>query len=243
MNFYNNIISIISQIQEKSNSIEISNKDTLINNNIDNNIDNNIVNNIVNSITKKTKDTKNAKDTKDTKDTKEYLLKSYKVLSKVYDLIKNADLINNTIFLDKNWELLDYFDILSVGIPSKIIYINNINNGNNGNAKANTEGNVATATNAVIVKDFNLTHHTQYNYMRQEQALNKKKINIDYMKTYENDFTNIYYNLKRFHHNNEESIKKFGNKSRKKKIVLDEHKFIIDKSYGKILEKIDELLN
>ena len=79
--------------------------------------------------------------------------------------------------------------------------------------------------------------------MRQEQALNKKKINIDYMKTYENDCTNIYYNLKRFHYNNEESIIKFGTKSRKKKMIPDENKFIIDKSYYKIVEKINELLS
>jgi len=200
MNFYNNIIAAVSQIQEKNNAIS-----SIIGN-------------------------EKGKSIKDTKYTKDFLLKSYKLLSKLYDSIKNADLLNNTIFLDKNWELLEYFDLFSVGIPSKIIFSNNIQLPNPSNS------------NTVIIKDFNLSHHTQYNYMRQEQALNKKKINIDYMKTYENDFTNIYYNLKRFHYNNEELIKKFGNKSRKKKIVPDENKFVIDKSYGKILEKINELL-
>ena len=205
MNFYNNIISAVSQIQERKNSVSSGSSSGIGNG-------------------KKSKD----------KETKDFLLKSYKVLSKVYDSIKNADLLNNTIFLDKNWELLDYFDLFSVGLPSKIIFASNIN--------PNPNPSPGTNPKAVIIKDFNLSHHTQYNYMRQEQALNKKKLNVDYMKTYENDCTNIYYNLKRFHYNNEESIKKFGTKSRKKKVVPDENKFIIDKSYGKILEKIDELL-
>lgn len=211
MNFYNNIISTISQIQEKQNTLSlVSSSGTCKGNE------------------KKSRDT----------NTKDFLLKSYKVLSKVYNSIKDADLLNNSIFLDKNWELLDYFDLFSVGIPSKIIFSCNtiLSNPNNNNS------NTTIKSNAVVIKDFNLTHHTQYNYMRQEQSLIRKKINIDYMKTYENNCTNIYYNLKRFHHNNEDSIKKFGTKSRKKKSVPDENKFIIDKSYGKILEKIDELL-
>ena len=95
----------------------------------------------------------------------------------------------------------------------------------------------------VAVKDFNLGHHTQYNYMRQEQAMNKKKLNIDYIKTQENDIANIYYNLKRFQQNNQDEIMKYGTKSRKKNIDSDEGKFIIDKSYTKILDKIDELLS
>jgi DNA polymerase III delta prime subunit len=213
MNFYNNIISALSQIQEKNTIISTA---------------------IPSAISTGKEKLSDAQNRSKDKEAKNFLLKSYKVLSKVYDSIKNADLLNNTIFLDKNWELLDYFDLFSVGIPSKIIFSSNTLLLNPSNTNPNP--------NPVIIKDFNLSHHTQYNYMRQEQALNKKKINIDYMKTYENDCTNIYYNLKRFQYNNEESIIKFGTKSRKKKVLPDENKFIIDKSYGKIVEKINELL-
>jgi len=194
MNFYSNVISTVSAIQEKQNL--------------------------------KTKDA---------------LLQSYKILGKIYNSVKNADSLNNTIFLDKNWDLLDYFDIFSVGIPSKIIYTENQKK------QSSTTSDTTTIDNAkkqdLFVKDFNLSHHTQYNYMRQEQAMNKKKIIVDYMKTFENDIGNIFYSLKRFQHNNADSIKKFGNKTRKKNIDPEESKFIIDKSYGKILEKIAELLN
>jgi DNA polymerase III delta prime subunit len=187
MNFYNNIISTVSTIQDKQNL--------------------------------KTKDA---------------LLQSYKILSKVYNSIKNADLLNNKIFLDKNWDLLDYFDIFSIGIPSSIIFNYNLKNKLPSNTNNKQE---------LFIKNFNLSHHTQYNYMRQEQSMNKKKIAIDYMKTFENNIINIYYSLKRFQHNNADNIKKNGTKSRKKNIDPEEKKFIIDKSYLKILEKLDELLN
>lgn len=144
--------------------------------------------------------------------------------------------MNNSIFLDKHWDLLDYFDIFSVGIPSKILYNHNIQQDKQD--KQNSE-----QSTQLVVNDFNLGHHTQYNYMRQEQAMNRKKLNIDYIKTHENDITNIYYNLKRFQHNNHDNIKKFGTKTKKKNIDSEEGKFIIDKSYSKILEKIDELLS
>ena len=193
MNFYNNVIPIISQIQDKQNQSQ---------------------------------------------KTKESLLQNYKTLIKMYDSVKNADLLNNTIFLDKNWELLDYFDVFSVGIPSKIIYQEN----KKIQTKMNGENYDRGEKKDLVIKDFNLTHHTQYNYMRQEQALNKKTLAIDYMKTLENDIYNIYYSMKRFYHNNEESIKKFGTKSRKKNIDPEETKFIVNKSYGKIIEKLDELL-
>lgn len=189
MNFYSNIISIISAIQEKKNN---KNKNTL--------------------------------------------LQNYKILTKIYESVKNADLMNNSIFLDKHWDLLDYFDIFSVGIPSKILYNHNIQQDKQD--KQNSE-----QSTQLVVNDFNLGHHTQYNYMRQEQAMNRKKLNIDYIKTHENDITNIYYNLKRFQHNNHDNIKKFGTKTKKKNIDSEEGKFIIDKSYSKILEKIDELLS
>ena len=80
--------------------------------------------------------------------------------------------------------------------------------------------------------------------MRQEQSINRKKLGIDYMKTLDKDIVNIYYNLKRFQNNNPD-IQQKQNKPRKtsKKAGNDtELKFQIDKSYLKILEKIDELL-
>jgi len=199
MNFYSNIISIISTIQERQNN---KNKQTL--------------------------------------------LQNYKILTKVYESVKNADLMNNSIFLDKHWDLLDYFDIFSVGIPTKILYNHNNQHTNKKTILENPIQNselTIPQTTQLVVSDFNLCHHTQYNYMRQEQAMNKKKLNIDYIKTHENDIANIYYNLKRFQHNNQDDIKKFGNKSKKKNIDPEEGKFIIDKSYSKILEKFDELLS
>ena len=77
--------------------------------------------------------------------------------------------------------------------------------------------------------------------MRQEQALTKKRLNVDYMKTYEHNIANIYFNLKRFQYNNNELIIKYNTKSKKKH--SDDDKYIIDKSYIKMLDKIDELLN
>ena len=40
--------------------------------------------------------------------TKESMLSYFKLLFNIYNSVKNADLLNNTIFLDKNWEILDY---------------------------------------------------------------------------------------------------------------------------------------
>ena len=111
MNFYNNVIPILSKIQEKTK--EPKNKDTF--------------------------------------------LKAYKTLAKSYQSIKIADLMNNSIFIDKNWELLDYFDLFSVATPASII--NNVNC-----AGAN-------------IREFKISHHTQYNFMRQEQVGNKKLLN------------------------------------------------------------------
>ena len=86
------------------------------------------------------------------------------------------------------------------------------------------KNNIIYKNNNLLVKNFILSHHTQFNYMRQENSIHKKKINIDYMSTYENNINNIYYNLKRF---------QYVNKNKK---------IIIHKTYLKILDKID-LLN
>ena len=95
-----------------------------------------------------------------------------------------------------------------------------------------------------IINDFQLSHHTQYNFMRQEQSMIKKKLNIDYMQIFDIDLTNIYYNLKRFKHQNSEAIIISDSKTKKKKTnsSIIEKKFQIDKTYIKILSKIDELL-
>ena len=54
-----------------------------------------------------------------------------------------------------------------------------------------------------MVSNFALMHHSQYNYMRQEQILYKKKLSLDYAKIFDTDITNIYYNLKRFQMSND----------------------------------------
>ena len=182
MNFYNNIINIVSTLQNKH----------LIN-------------------------------TTNTSTQKGELLKYYTILYKIYELLKYGDTFNDPIFINKYWELMEYFDSYSVGFPCIIL------NGYNSN---------------LSIQNFNITHHTQYNYMRQEQSIFKKKQNIDYFKTFDNNVINTYYNLKRFLNNNP-SIKQKKTKPKpkpKKNNNNDEQKYQIDRSYFKIIEKIDELL-
>lgn len=181
MNFYNNIIPILTSIQEKIK--ESKNKDTF--------------------------------------------LKAYRNLIKIYYSIKNADLMNNSIFIDKNWELLEYFDLYSIATPVSII--NKINNVN---------------TNlGASIREFKLGHHSQYNFMRQEQFINKKLQNIDYFTSFQSDIFSIYYDIKRFQNDNNNLISSKNNKSKIKLYNLDDAKYIIDKSYCKIIDKINELLN
>ena len=80
--------------------------------------------------------------------------------------------------------------------------------------------------------------------MRQEQALIRKKLNIDYSKTHEINLINLYYNLKRFKHINNDAIVISDSRSKKKKSLSDNenNKFQINKTYLKIVDKIDELL-
>jgi hypothetical protein len=181
MNFYNNVIPVLSKIQEKAK--EPKNKDTF--------------------------------------------LKAYKNLAKSYQSIKNADLMNNSIFIDKNWELLDYFDLFSVAAPASII--NHVN----------------TNSTSANIREFKLSHHTQYNFMRQEQVGNRKLLNTDFLTSFEGDIASVYYNLKRFQNDNCDLIKlSSGNKTTKRKTDNpDEAKYILDKSYCKIMDKITELLN
>jgi len=160
--------------------------------------------------------------------TKDSLLKNYKLLYNVYNLIKTADLLNNSIFLDKNWELLDYFDIFGFAMPLKLLYENNL-----------------STSFKLIIPEFNLCHHTQYNFMRQEQSMIKKKLNIDYIKTHNIDLANIYYNIKRFiiKYKNEINISNARTKKKKSNATIEESRYQIDKSYIKIIDKIDELLS
>jgi hypothetical protein len=160
--------------------------------------------------------------------TKDSLLKNYKLLFNIYNLLKYADLLNNSIFLDKNWELLDYFDMIGFAMPLKLLYDNNILN-----------------ASKLLIPEFNLCHHTQYNFMRQEQSMIKKKLNIDYIKTHNIDLTNIYYNIKRFSIKYKKEIDISNARSKKKKSLssIEESKYQIDKSYSKIIDKIDELLS
>ena len=162
---------------------------------------------------------------------KDNFLKNYKQLIKIYDSLKNADILNDPIFLNKNWELLDYFDIFSVGNPSQLIY----------NSLIRTNENNISNDNK-LVKEFNLTHHSPYNFMRQEQSINRKLTNADYFQVFDMDIVNMYYNLKRFQNANNELIKKYS-KMKKKAVSNEDAKYVIDKSYCKIIDKIDELLN
>ena len=158
--------------------------------------------------------------------TKESMLSYFKLLFNIYNSVKNADLLNNTIFLDKNWEILDYFDTIGLALP-----LNTLHNKNYSKCK-------------YLINDFQLMHHTQYNFMRQEQALIKKKLNVDYGKIHDIDLINLYYNLKRFKHINKDAIAISDSRTKKKKSIsnIEYNKFNIDKIYLKICDKIDELL-
>lgn len=179
MNFYNNIIPVLSSIQEKTK--EPKNKDTF--------------------------------------------LKVYRNLAHAYQSIRDADLMNNSIFIDKNWDLLDYFDLLSVAKPASILH------------NANSAG--------ANISDFRLTHHTQYNFMRQEQVGNKKLVITDYFASFQGDIASLYYDFKRFQNDNCDLIKVYTStsKTKRKPENQDEAKYILDKSYCKIIDKINELLN
>ena len=86
-----------------------------------------------------------------------------------------------------------------------------------------------------------------------EQSMLKKKLNIDYINTYEKNITNIYYNLKRFQYTQSiqptQPISRTGRPRNTQHIDTNttpdniyQHT-IIDKTYIKILNKIDDLLS
>ena len=157
---------------------------------------------------------------------KKNLIEFNKFLYNIYNLLKDADLLNNSIFLDKNWDLLDYFDAFGFTFPLTLLYNKNL-------------------LNNLVISKFNLCHHTQYNFMRQEQSIIRKKINLDYNKTHNIDLINIYYNIKRFMIKNNDNINISNSRSKKKKSVssTEDNKYHIDKLYIKIVNKIDELLS
>jgi len=174
-------------------------------------------------------------------------------LSKIYNLLKDADLMNNSIFLDKNWELLEYFDFIGISLPLFILHNENnkdkdIDKDNNKNDKRFKNNIFMNSIPKYHINDFNLIHHTQYNFMRQEQSHIKKKFNVNYMKINDIDITNIYYNIKRFQLQNKENIRICESRSKKKKsysLSMNDNinKYHIDRMYIKFIEKIDELLS
>ena len=163
--------------------------------------------------------------------TKENLLVYYKKLYTIYELLKTADLLNNKIFIDKKWELLDYFECIGISIPLQILHNTNVKH-------------ILNKTNKYLISKFNIQHHSQYNFMRQEQSLIRKKINTDYTLSFESNLFSIYYHIKRFKHINKQEIENMNNNKKKKSLIdKNNEKFIINRLYDKIIEKIDILLS
>ena len=197
-----------------------------------------------------------------TKKHNEYLLNYYNILYKIYNYISIADIINNNFFVNKQWELLQYVDMFSIAIPTTILYNINIKQSKN-NTKAQTIKNTQTIQNTqttqLYINNFDLCHHSQYNYMSCEHSMLKKKLNIDYINTYEKNIINIYYNLKRFQYTQPiqytQSIQPMQPIRRTSRSYNTHHidtnttpdniyqHTIIDKTYIKILNKIDDLLS
>ena len=171
----------------------------------------------------------------------------YKCLSLAYKHLAIADMMNDTIFLNKNFDLLDLFGLVGLAMPIKLLNNRNklknskksniINKNNNKTNKNNNENK--------IIEKFNITHHTQYNFMRQEQFAIKKKINSDYLEILETNIFNIYYKLKLFKKQNETEIMKTETKfkNKKKNLTIEQNKYCIDKTYLKMMDKINDLLN
>ena len=165
---------------------------------------------------------------------KEDLLFYYKKLISIYDLLKSADLMNNKIFIDKEWECLEYFECIGIALPLQLLYNMNIKHSK-----------IIHTLNNYYVPKFMIQHHSQYNFMRQEQTLIRKKINTDYTLSFETDLFSIYYYIKRFKHNNKEDIEKTLLLKKKRKTGSDtmNQKYLINRLYERIIDKIDELLS
>ena len=159
---------------------------------------------------------------------KEDLICYYKKIYTICELLKNADLLNNKIFIDKHWELLDYFQTIGIVQPLQLLHNMNIK---------------TISTNKYLFSNFTLQHHSQYNFMRQEQSIIRKKINTDYTLSFECDLFSIYYYIKRFKYNNNKHIDNVNLiKKKRKTIDNSDSKYVIHRFYSKIIEKIDELL-
>ena len=159
---------------------------------------------------------------------KEDLILYYKKIYTIYELLKNADLLNNKIFIDKHWELLNYFQTIGIVQPLQLLHNMNMKN---------------ISTNKYLFSNFTLQHHSQYNFMRQEQSIIRKKINTDYTLSFECDLFSIYYYIKRFKYNNSKNIENVNLiKKKRKTIDNSDSKYVIHRFYSKIIEKIDELL-
>ena len=99
------------------------------------------------------------------------------------------------------------------------------------------------STNKYLFSNFTLQHHSQYNFMRQEQSIIRKKINTDYILSFECDLFSIYYYIKRFKYNNSKNIENVNLiKKKRKTIDNSDSKYVIHRFYNKIIEKIDVLL-
>lgn len=154
--------------------------------------------------------------------TKEQLQGDLKQLVNIYNTMCIGDEINNSIYINKNWEALELFDMLGIVIPIQLM------------SKLNIKNKLPSGVYNCWMPKFNLQHHTPYNFMRQEQSGNSKMVNNDFIKTKELDLTNIYYSMKSFELLNKDkmSIKQGTRKQMQQNI------YNLDKNYLKILEKM-----
>ena len=162
--------------------------------------------------------------------TKEQLQTHLLHCCKIYDLLNMADSLNTIIFNDKNWELLNLFEYVGLALPVKEM------------SSLNIKQKMPSGSYITHVSNFHLQHHTQYNYMRQEQTANDKMLATDCIKTFETDPINIYYKLKTFEIENKGKISKPTSQKAATRKNMSQNPYNIDKNYQKILEKIDSLL-
>jgi len=162
--------------------------------------------------------------------TKEHLQIHLHQCCKIYNLLSIADALNDLIYTDKNWELLNLFEYIGLALPVKEM------------SNLNIKQKMPSGSYITHVPTFYIQHHTQYNYMRQEQALNDKMIISDSAKTYDIDPINIYYKLKIFEIENKAKTSKPTSLKAATRKHMSQNPYNIDKSYLKILEKIDSLL-
>ena len=162
--------------------------------------------------------------------TKEQLQNHMKQLCHIYESLTTADAMNDTIFNNKNWELIHLFEYMGLAIPIKEMSLHNI------------KQKLPSGSYITHVQNFHLQHHTQYNYMRQEQTANEKMLLTDSLKTFEQDPINIYYKLKTFEIENKEKMTRPTSQKAATRKNMSQNPHNIDKSYQKIIEKIETLI-